>query len=376
MNKLIISIIAFMLLVLPVSALEIRGTVHDGNGDFEWDANSFAAFYYDIDKNIKSETLTATVSGRTISEGNLKYTTNKVFSEYKVHKEEGLDVNGNPEYGVIGWQGEKYITIGSNANKVTKLLYEMDSDDKITLVSGQNFVFGNGYELIINSVDARSSPRQVWLTFSKNGVPLDEIIMGQKEVYTYTTTILGTEDTSVFSIYTDRIFSGTSSDMVQLKYGWLMDKDASFEIKTDDSFGVFEVTKVDSNSIELTNDDTVSLSQNTETTIMGDLKFRVADSDILRFYPKIDVETFPIELPCIPTIVKQNVSVPKVEPVATPSFVTPIPVPIETPPPSPTIVPTASPEPIPKPTTKKSPGFEVIYTIFGIFCVIAIAKKH
>ena len=39
---------------------EIRGNV--ATGSTEWDASTFAGFYYDIDDNIKTETLTATVT--------------------------------------------------------------------------------------------------------------------------------------------------------------------------------------------------------------------------------------------------------------------------------------------------------------------------
>ncbi|MGB7545895.1 MAG: S-layer protein domain-containing protein, partial [Methanothrix sp.] len=43
-----------------MSSLEIRGSVATGSA--EWDASTFAGFYYDIDDNIATETMTFTVT--------------------------------------------------------------------------------------------------------------------------------------------------------------------------------------------------------------------------------------------------------------------------------------------------------------------------
>jgi hypothetical protein len=61
-------------------------------------------------------------------------------------------------------------------------------------------------------------------------------------------------------------------------------------IKTGDHFGKMEVTGVSKDAIEMKNDGSISLNQNSEDTLMGDVKLKVADSsDHLRFYFAVDV---------------------------------------------------------------------------------------
>ncbi len=124
------------------STVEIRGPVYNGssltdilansaydNGTaITMDANKFAAFYYDIDDNVTTESLSiknvAGTSGRTIGENGLVYTTTIGKNEYK-----NKDVDwGN--YSVIGFFADKYIPLKSNdASKLAKLV--LDSDDQV-----------------------------------------------------------------------------------------------------------------------------------------------------------------------------------------------------------------------------------------------------
>src|SRR5659263_606821 len=110
----------------------------------------------------------------------------------------------------------------------------------------------------------------------------------QKAVYFKTKTIIGESDALLFTVYVDTIFSGATSDMVQFKYAWLIDETSAKEIKNNDKYGVFEVRTSNADDIKLGNENTVSLSKNTETTLMGEIKFKTADNDTMRYYPKVD----------------------------------------------------------------------------------------
>jgi len=177
----------------------------------------------------------------------------------------------------------------------------MGKEDKKTLTTGETWFLGAGYELTINAIDARTSPRQVRFTLKKDGiivdngigqVPLSSTIMDkEKALYYKTKTIQGESDALLFTVYVDTIFSGSTSDMVQFKYAWLIDESSAKEIKATERFGVFEVRSADDMTLKLSNENPVSLSRNSETTIMGNLKFRIADSDILRFYPYVEYTT-------------------------------------------------------------------------------------
>jgi len=379
-NKTILAVAVLMFaLVLPASAVEIRGTVVSDDGAFTWNATNFAAFYYDIDKNIQSETLNITVSGRTIAaDGGLQYTAIGVladFSSYKALGKDGL-VDGKGNYSVVGFMGDKYVAVNSKANKLAKLVYEMDETDKVTLVSGEVLKLGAGYELKINAVDAKASPRQAWLSLSKDGKTVDEAVIGQKEVYVYTETVLGEEDSLIFTVYVDSIFSGTN-DMIQMKHAWLIDNTNAKEIKTADTYGLLKVVNAEAGKIVLENDNTITLSQDTVVTVMDNLKLKVADASVLRFYPKIDVVTETVvETPKVVVTTQPQATVSAtstaVQPAATqaPSpVVTQAPVdakPVET---------QAASQAVPV-TTNKAPGFESLYAIAGLVAVAFLVLRQ
>lgn len=297
-----------MLIFLSVpasTAFEIRGTVIDNKtGMVSWNAQNFAGFYYDINKNISSETMTVTLNGlegRTIDENNLKYTSEKVPAEYKIHEQLGLKVNKETDYQVLGWKGEKWVAVGGKATKLAKLGLEMETSEKKTLVPGNAWVLGSGYELVIKSVDAKADPRQAWITLTKDGKVVDDAVVQYKTLYEYTTKVLGDDDVLVLAVYVDSIFSGTTSDMIQFKYGWMIYPDTAKEIKSSDTYGVLEVVNAGSDKIELQNKNIITLSKDSEIDIMDNMKFKVADSDTLRFYPKIDTSIIPEAIPVVQT---------------------------------------------------------------------------
>ena len=95
----------------------------------------------------------------------------------------------------------------------------------------------------------------------------------QPAVYYKTKTILGESDALLFTVYVDNIFSGATSDMVQFKYAWLIDESTAKEIKSADQYGVFKVRGTTGN-INMNNENSVSLSSNSETTLMGELEIQ------------------------------------------------------------------------------------------------------
>ncbi|NJD54212.1 MAG: TIR domain-containing protein [Candidatus Methanoperedens sp.] len=284
----------------------IRGSITPDNPKAKpsWDAQSFAGFFYDLKYDRKPEKLyiTRTMSdlqaSRTINKEELVYKTEKAPIDFKVFEKEGLNVLGSSSYSLVGWMAEKWIAINDKANKLVKLVFEMGQEDMKTLTTGETWPLGSGYEITINAIDTRATPGHVWFTLKKNRAVVDEGIGQapsgstfadkQNAVYYKTKTILGESNALLFAVYVDSIFSGATSDMVQFKYAWLIDESTAMEVKAADKFGIFEVRTALGDEIMLSNENTVSLIKNTEITIMGNIKFKVADNDILRFYPKVD----------------------------------------------------------------------------------------
>ncbi len=376
MKNIMKSIIAIILVLtsIPASmAMEIRGSVVDNKtGVISWNAQNFAGFYYDINKNISSETLSINLSGRNIAEGDLKYVSVKVPAEYKAYEKEKLKVNKETDYQVLGWRGEKWIAIGGKANKLAKLGLEMDTTEKKTLTVGNVWKLPSGYELSIKAVDAKATPRQAWLTLSKDGKTVDDTVVEYKTMYEYTDKILGDSDVLIFAVYVDSIFSGTTTDMIQLKYGWMIQPDTAKEIKTSDTYGVLEVVQAGTEKIELKNKNTVYLSINSEVDIMDNMKFKIADSEILRFYPKIDTDAVIGTTP-VPTQVVTAVATTQT-PAPVTTTTTPPPTAVVTT--APTIVVQTTLPAIPIEEKKGLPGFTGILALVCILGVCLLIKRR
>jgi S-layer protein (TIGR01567 family) len=166
--------------------------------------------------------------------------TTKELIEYKAHEANpnnyigyGLDINGNKVSGSDGthylkivWKDEPYVAINGKPNKLARLIIEqgIPLSEKKLLAAGETWDIGSGWTLTANSIDVRASPRQVWLTLSKDGVKKDDKVLSMGQVYTYVEkSIAGESDVPLFVTYVDSVFAGATSDMVQFRYTWAVD---------------------------------------------------------------------------------------------------------------------------------------------------------
>lgn len=320
---LLLTIIALMaILSIPVTAanvtkVEIRGTVFDEksaiyNTTLAWNATNFAGFWYNFVGGTFTEYLTInqnasnlTNASRIIEAGNLSYKTSRsrqnytVFSEKGLKVEKGLEYNGSSStkftnsptgacYARLGWFGELYIALNGKANKLTKLIMDQKKSEKKTLMIGETWDLGEGFSLTANSIDAKASPRQAHLIFSKDGIKLDDKIILEGQAYTYIQDIGGEKEVPAFVTYAESIFAGATSDMLQLKYTWLISQKVTV-VKTGDTFGILEVMEATEDYILLNNSISINLNPNNVFDLGNEFKLKVADSSTtLRFYPVIE----------------------------------------------------------------------------------------
>lgn len=273
---------------------------------YKWDANNFEGFWYDLKTGITGETLVIEEKledipidhiYRIIPENTLWYSTARQAKTLKA-LESGifsLDLHhafgAGGTYSVVGWQGQPYVAIKDNAKKLTKLIIEQGNatSEKKSLSVGETWDIGDGWTLTAQSIDAKASPRQVWLVLSKDGTKLDDRVIAQGQVYVYTEkNFAGESDVPLFVTYVDSVIAGETSDIVQLRYTWAIGTLVT-EIQSGDVFGNMEVTSTTNNFIELKNkDNSLELTQGGTVDIMGNLKFKVADDpNFLRFYPVV-----------------------------------------------------------------------------------------
>lgn len=136
----------------------------------------------------------------------------------------GLEKFDNGYYYVVDWQGDKYVALNGKTTKLVKLILEQRNKENKALTVGETWDIGGGWTLTANSIDAKGSPAQVWLTLSKDGVKKDDKVIAQGGIYTYVEKSIGGEsDVPLFVTYIDSVYAGATSDMVKLSYTWAVD---------------------------------------------------------------------------------------------------------------------------------------------------------
>jgi S-layer protein (TIGR01567 family) len=293
-----------------------KGNLNLSSGIVSWQPQNFGGLFYDLNDEFGNEKLTiidsaSLIGTRTILQDKLKYSTrsdNKMMNivrypfngNYSAAEQAGLGEfqagsmsSENGKYRIIGWQGERYVVVKNKTGKLSRLVIEQGSNvyDNKTLTTGETWDIGQGWELTVNAIDARYTPRQVWFTMKKDGVVIDEKIMNDGKIYTEVkSNLAGESNVPLFVTYVDTIYSGPTSDMVRFRYTWAIDTNVT-EIRVGDWFGVFNVTGINSSTIELRNTDYYPISLNKDSTVylMGGMGLKVADSDTLRFFPYMSV---------------------------------------------------------------------------------------
>lgn len=147
--------------------------------------------------------------------------------KYYVFEAKGLAPdNTDGTYLLIIWRGQTYIGIKGKSKKLVKFLLETEPEEKQNLEVGETWDLGNGYKLTAQAIDAKATPRQAWLVFSKDGTKLDDKVVAQGEIYTVNRDFLAEErNVPFFVTYIDYIFAGANSDIIQFKYTWLTSPD-------------------------------------------------------------------------------------------------------------------------------------------------------
>ncbi|MFQ6063194.1 MAG: S-layer protein domain-containing protein, partial [Methanosarcinales archaeon] len=265
---------------------------------YTWDAQTFSGFYYNLDDNVSYETLTITLSGadnRTIKKGDLIYTT-KPKSDLNEFNFEDWG-----SYEVIGFMAEKYFagykkdqseviskdkSMVSNG-QLSKIL--IDSDAEYTISVGNSLNLKQGYKLKMVQIDLNGN--KVQLALYKNGNKVDTTIITPTDLksatYVYKKKVGSMDELPLILVHINYVFRGTTENMVSID-GIFQITEEYISINTGDDFGIMEVTRVDSSGITMKNDGSFTLGKDDTISIMGDLKFKVADNDTLRFALFVD----------------------------------------------------------------------------------------
>ena len=273
-----------------IGAVEIRSPVFSGDVlsgiTVNFDYTKFAGFYYEIDDDIGSETMSinnALVDDpRTITEGGLIYTTTIQQVGYEFE-----DWEANNQYPKMGFLAEEYVPVNDKPDVLSKLI--LDNDDKYTLRVGQTLDLGEGYAITPKQIDVEGD--KVWLELSKDGVYLDDEVITVTDSDVDNSTwdyeeddVGGEDDVVIMRVHVNEVFQGQTDSLAVIEGLWLISNEP-MEIEGDDEFDELEVTNVGTNSLTLQNTDDITLSADDDLLLAGNMNIKVADdSENLRYY--------------------------------------------------------------------------------------------
>ena len=276
------------------------------NEDIVWNESNFGGFCCNLSDGtcVGTETLTiadGALTGpdvdRTIETGALTYTTSPIWHEYELHRNLGLTVEsdnygGDAGYWIEFWRGERYVAIDGNADELAKPLVEWGSTDIKTLEAGEEWDLGGWFALEAEQIDPDGE--NVLFSLKKYGKEIDNEVVStgdidrpQERVYTYTEDVAREDDVPIFSCYTSAVFRGTCSNLVQVKYVFLVDNSVTY-IDAGDEYDAMEVVAATSSSVTLENSAALTLDPDITVPIIGDLSFKTTDNtSAIEFYPHL-----------------------------------------------------------------------------------------
>ncbi|MGV8175624.1 MAG: S-layer protein domain-containing protein [Methanothrix sp.] len=282
---------------------EIRGTTASGN--FEWNPQNFAGFYFDIDDNTGNEILTTN-----ITDGKLSDTDGIIYSSQIQKKKFQFKDWGS--FNVIGFLGEKHFAgyinddIVDDAKEILlkesvdkDSLYHKqleavlkDDDNEMTVTSGTPLMLREGYELAIKSIDIENN--KVYLDLSKDDSVVDsKVIYPTKDnatmadkTYYFRKTLGNQKDLVIIAVHFKNAFRGTDQNLATVDGIWQI-SDTATNVKADAEHDKMRIRTIDASkgTIIMDNkDNTITLSKNKHIALMGDINIRTANDNDFRYY--------------------------------------------------------------------------------------------
>jgi S-layer protein (TIGR01567 family) len=309
--------LATAMVVGAVPSVEVRGAVAGTINDqsnlvdntFTWNPQNFAGFFYDIKKDLGTETLKFTLTEGNKLSGDSPY--GILYTTTAQNKAFERDLWGS--YKIIGFGAKKFFAgynqgvdeaSGSNifysestdknslsSEQVEEIL--MDNKDELTVTSGTPLKLGEGYELAIKSIDIDGN--KVYLELSKNGAVVDSKVISPSKTganeadktYYYKNPAVGEQKKLVtIGVHFKNAFRGADSNLASIDGVWQI-SDTPLAVKADTQYEKLTIRTVDATAGTITmdnKDNAVTLSKNKDVVLMPGISIQTADNDTLRFF--------------------------------------------------------------------------------------------
>jgi S-layer protein (TIGR01567 family) len=267
----------------PEESAFVRGHFSEGNGI--WRAEDFDWFYYDSDKGVGGEQLSVNLTGRLAEKGDIVYSS-RVWSNEFEYRPWG-------SYNAVAFMGKRYLAGYPDSSFTdavsimgTGALLEVLADTKETYIIAynQSMPLRNGYSLVIGNLSKNDDEAPLFLY--KN----------QKLMHW---AIVSTGDTFVYKIGNVPIILAHLSEVMRgVDYG-AAEVDGVFQVSDipnirmseGNKLGNMDVTHLSEDLLELSNNNSLSLTQNSVVPLAYTpdqmlLDLTVLDTPNLIYYPQ------------------------------------------------------------------------------------------
>jgi len=263
---------------------EIRGEIAEG--DFCWTPQNFAGFYYNIDEDLGSETLTTTLHDNTLEEPNgVVYTTTTQQKEFEF-KDWG-------HYNTIAFLGECYIAgygIDSLLSHFSEK-YNLLSSEKLGRVlidSSKPRIIGDGTNLTLKEgLEARiyvdQSCSKALIELYSKGDLIDRDYINLPNTYIYKRDLADIGEMAVMAIHiADPKCAPKKSCLVD---GIWQISDVLTEVRVDTEYDKMRIATITGDTITMDNkDNTIILSTNVATVLAENYRIKAIDSEAPKYY--------------------------------------------------------------------------------------------
>lgn len=285
---------------------DIRGTV--ATGDFTWASPNFAGFYYNPDDDTGTETFEARISesehSSTLSGDDpygLIYRTTAQKNSFRFQDWGSYYVIGFLEKKCFaGYPGGSDSENGllseksSDQNSLAKGQLEevlLDTDAKTTISADSPLELKDGYELELSALDANGEKAFVQLRKDGKVVDSKQLDLGKNvtlatKTYYYKETVGNIKSQITIAVHFKNAFVAAQKIVAIVDGVWQLSHEPIM-LQEGTEFDKMSVQSVDltAESITFANkDNPITLSRNKDTVLMGDIRLRTADSDLLRYY--------------------------------------------------------------------------------------------
>ncbi|MBN1236102.1 MAG: hypothetical protein JW999_08655 [Methanotrichaceae archaeon] len=288
--------LAILVIANPILATEVRGEV--ATSDFEWNAQNFGGFYYDIDKDLGTERITTCVTDGKLQEPNgVVYTTTARKNDFKF-EDWGY-------YNVIGFMGKKYFAgyvYDEYVDDLSEILFKestdensladehlqailLDSDSETIVTTGAPLKLAEDYVLAIKYIDSGG----MLLELTKNCAVIDSKVMTPSrdgatmadKTYLYRRDSGEQRGLVIIAVHFKNALIIENQTVATVDGLWQI-SGAATEVKVDTEYDRMRIASVTDDTITMDNKDkNIALSRNKDIKLMGDFRIKTANQDYI-----------------------------------------------------------------------------------------------